>query len=1611
MLPASAFAAVCNFSNSNINFNYGGANYNYWAGSDVYKAYGELGTDNSTKNWSSSVTVTNNGESKSFSAYCSYAGANNPCYTQGNSQTVGGATVNFYFEVQSYVHARVECVEPAAPQKPTPPTGLSATCNASGNQVTLAWNANSGADNGYYVRLYSGGAYDQITDHYRATSITYPVTPGRYYDWWIHTEQSPSNYSDPAYGGFTCTAPVQYPNLIGYVGGAVNVTINQAVTLYGSVYNGDSGSAGASYGMIEVCDGNCATIHQYGSTYIGGIGSGGQVGVSMSYTPNSLNQQYYRVCADWNGNVTESNEGDNCSGWQSLTVSPPANQTPTGSLDAVTCDAAGGWAYDPDVPNSAIAVHFYVDGGYAGQMSAGEYRGDLAGYGNRYHGYTWAFPSQFKNGQQHSVTAYAIDSAGGANPALGTRYVTCAPPVVTPNPPTGLNASCNVSGTEATLSWTPTPGATYYYPRAAGGACPSGWQANGGYCIPNSNSINGTSISFGTTPGTTYSWWVHAGNSAGYSTPTESSFTCTGQPDLIGYVGSAINTTVNTAVTLYGSIGNSGTAASGASTAMIEVCDGGCSTIHEYRSASNGAIAANGSQSFSASYTPQTTVQLYYRTCADWNGNVTESNESNNCSGWQTLNATAQLPDVIGQTGSAASVVVNQAVTLTGSVYNAGPGAAGTFPNLIQVCNSGVTVCDTVTASSIGSLAVNATIGVSGSYTPSTTDRALYRTCANFNTSWQNVMSETNYGNNCSAWQTFTVQPAIPPAPTGLSATCNAAGTQATLSWSASSGATTYNPRVYPTSQGECTSSGWTLWSGDGETCIAPGDSYAGTSKVFTTIPGKNYALWVHAQNGTGVSNPSPQYGFTCTGQSDLIGYVGGAINTTVNTAVTLAGSVGNSGTGTAGASTGMIEVCDSGCSTVHDYRSAANSSIAPSGSQSFSVSYTPQTTVQLYYRTCADWNGNVTESNESNNCSGWQTLNASAQLPDLTGQAGSAVSATVNQAVTLSGSVYNAGPGAAGTFPNIIQVCNTAGTVCEPLATNTTGSLGVGATSAVSASYTPSSTDSKLFRTCANMNQSYTNIHSETNYGNNCSAWQTLNASAQLPDLIGQVGSAATVVVNQAVTLSGSVRNAGPGAAGTFPNFIQVCNAALTVCDTSVTNAIGSLAANATAAVSTSYTPSSTDRTQFRTCANMNASHVNVISETNYGNNCSAWQTLSVQPAVPPQPTGLSATCNASGTQVTMSWAASSGATFYYFRTSSADSTCAPGFQGNPSSPGCYPNPDSVTGTSVTYPTTPGRTYDWWVHAVNGTGYSAASYGAITCAGLPDLTSGSISPTTATAGNPVTFWGPATNSGQTTSGSFPMLFQVSQNGALFNSGYMAALAPAASAAGNANYTFPSAGTYQVRSCANYNTAWTAITTESNYDNNCGPWTDVVVAAAPIPTVSCTVSPSSIEPGQSVTYSANPAGGATSPYTWSASDGANVGTSATVTRTLTTPGMYGMSVRASGSAISYCPNVSVVAAYCTNATTNLSITATPSRVRPGQSTTISWSATGVNGQNASCSVSGPGVSWSSAVDASPSCSASGSANTSITNQSTYTLTCGGDTKSVTVNVIPNFTEF
>lgn len=223
---------------------------------------------------------------------------------------------------------------------------------------------------------------------------------------------------------------------------------------------------------------------------------------------------------------------------------------------------------------------------------------------------------------------------------------------------------------------------------------------------------------------------------------------------------------------------------------------------------------------------------------------------------------------------------------------------------------------------------------------------------------------------------------------------------------------------------------------------------------------------------------------------------------------------------------------------------------------------------------------------------------------------------------------------------------------------------------------------------------------------------------------------------------------------------------------------------------------------------------------------------------------------------------------------------------------------------------------------------------------------------------------------------------------------------------------FNTPGVYLVRFCANMDTSQNFIISESNHSNNCGPSITVSVGVS----VSCTVSDQNpASPGSTVTYTAIPANGADSPYTWDDSLGGSYGLKNTATRVIPTWGKWAMSVKASNTSFVTCPLVTVGDSTCSNPPPpTATISGTPPRIRSGNTTTLSWSVQRPVG--ASCTITGPGVNTAIPVIntcTGPISPATGNTVTPvITTQAIYKVVCDGTEIARTiVNVLPNFVEF
>jgi len=217
-----------------------------------------------------------------------------------------------------------------------------------------------------------------------------------------------------------------------------------------------------------------------------------------------------------------------------------------------------------------------------------------------------------------------------------------------PAAPAGLSAVCNADGTSVTFTWGAVANATGYYFRNDDqqvSACGS-WYCQSPPDVLTDPIAQTTYTINGTVPGHTNSWWVHSNNAAGYSAPTYSSIVCSGQANLTAgsvYADSAITSGV--ATTLYSNTYNAGAAATGVSsvTAFQRATDAAGSNATTIGFFTVGNIAAAGQQQASTGHTFPSTGPWFMRTCVDWNGQVTESDEGN-CGGWEAISVSAPLP-------------------------------------------------------------------------------------------------------------------------------------------------------------------------------------------------------------------------------------------------------------------------------------------------------------------------------------------------------------------------------------------------------------------------------------------------------------------------------------------------------------------------------------------------------------------------------------------------------------------------------------------------------------------------------------------------------------------------------------------------------------------------------------------------------------------------------------------------------------------------------------------------------------------------------------------------------------------------------------------------------
>jgi len=359
------------------------------------------------------------------------------------------------------------CGSPPTP--PAAPTGLAAT--AGNAQVSLTWNASTGATSYTLLRSVSGGSYSQLISGLTSTSYTDTgLTNGTQYCYEVEAVNSigPSSPSSPA-----CATPVAPPlTPTGLTATAGNAQVSLA-------WNASAGAT--SYTLLRSVSGGSYSTLASALT-------------STSYTDTGLTNgtQYCYEVEAVNAGGSSSPSGPACA----TPVGPPP--APTG-LTATAGNAQVSLAWNASTGATSYTLLRSVSGGSYTQLISG-----LAS--------TSYLDTGLTNGTQYCYEVEAVNLNGTSSPSSPA----CATPQAAPNPPTNLVASgakrrINLTWTQSTSSGI-TANKVY---RATGTSATPGLLTT----LSPTTSFSDTSV----TRGQTYCYQVTAVSAGGESARTSKS--------------------------------------------------------------------------------------------------------------------------------------------------------------------------------------------------------------------------------------------------------------------------------------------------------------------------------------------------------------------------------------------------------------------------------------------------------------------------------------------------------------------------------------------------------------------------------------------------------------------------------------------------------------------------------------------------------------------------------------------------------------------------------------------------------------------------------------------------------------------------------------------------------------------------------------------------------------------------------------------------------------------------------------------------------------------------------------------------------------------------------
>jgi hypothetical protein len=136
----------------------------------------------------------------------------------------------------------------------------------------------------------------------------------------------------------TVTVLGAYSDLsVSAIGATQTGTTLQGV-ITGTVSNGGAAGTGANFTTVTEIDNDNVhgAVYDTVSRTTTALSAGAQANVDINYTYPSYATWYYRTCTDTGSAIGESSEGNNCTSWQTITLTPPALPDVTASQVQMT---------------------------------------------------------------------------------------------------------------------------------------------------------------------------------------------------------------------------------------------------------------------------------------------------------------------------------------------------------------------------------------------------------------------------------------------------------------------------------------------------------------------------------------------------------------------------------------------------------------------------------------------------------------------------------------------------------------------------------------------------------------------------------------------------------------------------------------------------------------------------------------------------------------------------------------------------------------------------------------------------------------------------------------------------------------------------------------------------------------------------------------------------------------------------------------------------------------------------------------------------------------------------------------------------------------------------